>query len=307
MVANMKIISRFLLSLFIILVLILTLFSKTLYNSRLPEVSVSYPEKGRIVKSFYAEGYVKTKTYYVYPPVQGEVFDILVNEGTYVEQGELLAIIKNDTGEKGEDHFMEEEHSIEIRSSHAGIVETVNTKIGQQVNATDDTELMRISMLQETYEAVFKIEENPGYITFGTEATVAVNGSSFTGTVINMKDISESDGIELTVMFDDTTEIPLKNNENTQMIIDYKSEPGQTLIRNLCIDENYGNPFIYVLNKKNGAFGEEYFVEKYPIYVIDKDGTYSSVSNTDIENRSVVTGSSRRLYDKMKVRLDDGD
>lgn len=293
----MKIISRVLLSLFIVLVLFLTLFSKTLYNSRLPEVSVSYPEKGRIEKSFHAGGYVKTKTYYVYPPVQGEVFDILVNEGTYVEQGELLALIKNDTN-----------HSIEIRSSHAGIVEALNAKIGQQVNATDDNELMRISMLQETYEAVFAIEENPGYITFGTEATVAVvNGSSFTGTVINMKDISESGAVELTVIFDDTTGIPLTNNENIQMTIDYKSEPGQTLIRNLCIDENYGNPFVYVLNKKNGAFGEEYFVEKYPIDVIDKDGTYSSVSNTDIENRSVVTGSSRGLYDKMKVRLDDGD
>lgn len=292
----MKIISRILLSLFIVLVLFLTLFSKTLYNSRLPEVSVSYPEKGRIEKNFHAEGYVKTKTYYVFSPVQGEVFDILVNEGTYVEQGELLATIKNDTG-----------HSIEIRSSHAGIVEAVNAKIGQQVNAADDTELMRISMLQETYEAVFTLQENPGYITFGTEATVAVNGSNFTGTVINMKDISESGGIELTVTFDDTAGIPLKNNENTQMIIEYKSEPGQILIRNLYIDENYGNPFVYVLDKKNGAFGEEYFVEKYPIDIIDKDGTYSSVSNTDIENRSVVTGSSRGLYNEMKVRLDDGD
>jgi hypothetical protein len=295
MVANMKIMSRVLLSLFIILILFLTLFSKTLYNSRLPEVSVSYPEKGRIEKSFYAEGYVKTKTYYVYPPAQGEVFDILVNEGSYVEQDELLAIIKNGTGE------------IEIRSSHTGIVETVNAKIGQQVNAADDTELLCISMLQEKYEAVFTIKENPGYITFGTEAIVAVNSSSFTGTVINMKDISESGGIELTVMFNNTTGIPLKNNENTQMSIDYKSEPGQTLIRNLCIDENYGNPFVYVLDKKNGAFGVEYFVEKYPIDVIDRDGTYSSVSNTDIENRSVVTGSSRGLSDKMKVRLYDGE
>ncbi|MDF2539111.1 MAG: Biotin-requiring enzyme [Herbinix sp.] len=303
----MKTISRVLLSLFIVVVVFLTLFSKTLYNSRLPKVSVSYPEKGRIEKSFQADGYVKTKTYFVYPPVQGEVFEILVNEGAYVEQGELLAIIKNDTGEMEGEHSMEEEHSMEIKSSHTGIVETVNAKIGQQVNPTDDTELMRISMLQETYEAVFTITENPGYITFGMETTFIVNGSSFTGTVINMKDISESGGIELTVIFDVTTGIPLKNNANIQMIIDFKSEPGQTLIRNLCIDENYGNPFVYVLEKKNGAFGEEYFVEKYPIDVIDMDGTYSSVSNTDIENRSVVTGSSRGLSDKMKVRLDDGD
>lgn len=306
MVANMKLIYRILLSLFIIMVVFLTLYSKTLYNARLPEVSVSYPDKGRIEKSFQAGGYLKAKTYYVYTPVQGEVFDILVNEGTYVEQGELLAIINN-VSEEMEEHSMGEEIFTEIRSSHAGIIETVNVKIGQQVNATDNIELMCISLLQETYEAVFIIKENPGYITLGTEAAIEVNGYRFTGTVVNMKNISDGDDIELMVLFDDTNGIPLKNNEKTQMIIEYKSEAGQTLIRNLCIDENYGNPFVYVLDKKNGAFGEEYFVEKYPIDIIDSDGTYSSVSNTDIENRSVVTDSSGGLNDKMKVRLNDGD
>lgn len=233
----------------------------------------------------------------MYPPVQGEIFDILVSEGMLVEEEMLLLTMKNGTAE---------ESLIEIKSSHTGIVESVDAKIGQIVNEAEDTELMRISMLEKTYEAIFTYKEDPGYITFGSTTTVSVNNINYSGSVINIKDLSDGSK-EVTVSFVNNTGISIKNNENAQMIIEYKSEPGQLLISNQSINDNYGKPFVYVLDRRLGAFGEEYFVERYPIDIIDKDSTYSAISNTDLMARSIVIDSSRELTDKMKVRLADGE
>jgi multidrug efflux pump subunit AcrA (membrane-fusion protein) len=76
---------------FIIIVLILTFFSKTLYNLNLPSVSCSNATYGSLKRVFTCETVAAAKTEYdLYAPSTQKVLEVPVREGDFVEKGQPL-------------------------------------------------------------------------------------------------------------------------------------------------------------------------------------------------------------------------
>lgn len=85
---------------FLALILLLTFFSKTIYTYHLPEVTAVKPANGKLSKVETGYGTVKwAEGNSIYIPAQGVVDTIYVNEGEYVEAGQVLFSMKYDREE----------------------------------------------------------------------------------------------------------------------------------------------------------------------------------------------------------------
>jgi HlyD family secretion protein. len=76
---------------FIVAVLILTFFSKTLYNLNLPSVSCVSPTYGSLKRVFTCETIASARTEYdLYAPSAQKVLEVLAREGDYVQKDQPL-------------------------------------------------------------------------------------------------------------------------------------------------------------------------------------------------------------------------
>lgn len=76
---------------FIVIVLLLTFFSKTLYNLNLPSVSYTNPTYGSLKRVFTCESVAAAKKEYdLYAPAAQKVLEVLVREGDFVKKDQPL-------------------------------------------------------------------------------------------------------------------------------------------------------------------------------------------------------------------------
>ena len=76
---------------FVVIVLLLTFFSKTLYNLNLPSVSYTNPTYGSLRRTFTCETIASAKMEYdLYAPSSQKVLEVLVREGDFVQKDQTL-------------------------------------------------------------------------------------------------------------------------------------------------------------------------------------------------------------------------
>jgi multidrug efflux pump subunit AcrA (membrane-fusion protein) len=76
---------------FVVIALLLTFFSKTLYNMNLPSVKYANPSYGALERVFTGDTVLAAKKEYaLYAPAEQRVLEVLVKEGDIVRKGEEL-------------------------------------------------------------------------------------------------------------------------------------------------------------------------------------------------------------------------
>ena len=82
------------LGIFFTIVLVLTFFSNTIYNYNLPLVTIAMPGKGKLVHKVTGNSEIEYKdSYKIYSNIEGEIYEIYVNENQFVEKDDAIVKI----------------------------------------------------------------------------------------------------------------------------------------------------------------------------------------------------------------------
>ena len=135
---------------FIGITVVLTFFSKSLYNYRLPVVTVTSPKQGEL--DFSVEGtakidYAESKPYY--PEVDGKIKELLIKKGDTVEAGQcLMKIAETDSY-----------RTKEVKAVEDGIITSVAVKEGIYVSATGNEALCEEASVTDVWNVTLLTQE----------------------------------------------------------------------------------------------------------------------------------------------------
>lgn len=314
---------------FVIIVLILTFFSKTLYNLNLPSVSYINPTYGSLKRVYTCETIASAKTEYdLYAPSAQKVLEVLVDEGECVQQGQTL-IVLDTVGLENEMLQLELElqRTKDSRRAYSSTayqmaLETVEARIqakqseidGSTITAPQDGYVTTLSakngMTANTYEPLVTI----GTLENGLQVTLYVTqkqatwfelndkvnvyipilSRTFDGFVSQIKATSDGGMLVLADISDPSGDIPpeqLAAVKFTKMSDEY-----MTLVPLCALHSDGDRDYIFRIETVAGALGDEYVLYKIYVRVLDQDDTNAALEMESIYSDRIVTESDQELF-----------
>lgn len=279
---------------FLGIVLLLTFFSKSIYNYQLPVVSASLPKQGNL--SFTIEGTTEVSYSHVesiYVDVDGRVKEILVQAGDEVQKGQILMQFElAGTGEtKG------------IVAENAGIITAIGVKKGMYVSSMQNTILYVIAEKSEEWIVpVILTEEQLEYADAESIVNVQVADvdESFTGTiqsVVSYAGESET-GYQANVMIiSDNMEL---SGKRAKVTIKKVSERYDTIIPAAALRKDSNGYYVLVLQEEDSVLGSGYIAYRMSVDLLDSDETYCAVRGLPTDE-SVIIASTSEISNGSKV------
>lgn len=147
--------------------------------------------------------------------------------------------------------------------------------------------------------------EKAELMSVGDDVTFSIKGEkteSFKGTV-ESKEFSSENGMYLYM-----TDIPagsgkIKEGMAVEISASRASSQYQMIVPNSSISDQGGKKYVFVLKERNGALGQEYYVEAVQVSVIEEDDFNSAVSGGLSAQDKVVSTSTKALEDGAQVKL----
>lgn len=280
--------------LFLGIVLLLTFFSKSIYNYQLPLVSASLPKQGNL--SFTIEGTTEVSYSHVesiYADVDGRVKEILVQAGDEVQKGQILMQFElAGTGEtKG------------IVAENAGIITAIGVKKGMYVSSMQNTILYVIAEKSEEWIVpIIFTEEQLEYADAESIVNVQVADvdESFTGTIQSV--VSYAGEIETgyqanVMLISDNMELAGKR---AKVTIKKVSEQYDTIIPAAALRKDSNGYYVLVLQEEDSVLGSGYIAYRMSVDLLDSDETYCAVRGLPTDE-SVIIASTSEISNGSKV------
>lgn len=276
------------------IVLLLTFFSKSIYNYQLPVVSVSIPKQGKL--SFTATGTAEVSYSHmesVYADVDGRVKEILVQAGEEVEKGQCLMRFEL-AGSKEIQEIVAEEN---------GIITTIGVKKGMYVSSMQNTILYGIAEKSEEWVvALFVTEEQLEYVDGESTVNVQVTdlNENFTGTVrsvVSYTDQSKTGYQAEIVIHSENMELAGKK---AKVTIKKESEPYDAMIPAAALRKDSQGYYVLVLQEEDSVLGSGYVAHRMSVDLLNSDETYCAVRGLPADE-TVITASTSEITDGSKV------
>lgn len=278
---------------------LLTFFSKSFYNYRLPEVVVAFPEMGNL--AFTTSGISEitfSKTDSIYAEVDGRITAILVNAGEFVKKGDC--IMKFQTGQSPE--------TVDIKSDVEGVVIAVGVKKGMYVSSMQNTVLYEIAPLpQKSMCSLFITEEQVQTLSVDADVmvTMKTNGEKLEGQIQEIVEYTSQNesGYQVHVALEMSDES--KIGEKVDISIEKQSEEYDTIIPISAIHKDSDGYYVLTLREEDSVLGEGYAAEKMSVELLDSDGTYCAVRGVPADEAVIIAATSEVL-DGTKVYYGGG-
>jgi hypothetical protein len=278
----------------VVVVIVLTFFSKSFYNYRLPVVTVTLPKQGNL--SFTVEGEAEL-TYSdinsVYANVDGRIQKILVTKGETVEVDQCLMQIAVSGSEDVYD----------VVATKSGVITSVGVEEGMYVSSMQNTVLYEIAMLSDEWNCTLVIsEEQLEYVDTGNKATieftdtkekiegeiqsvVAYAGQNTTGYQVNILVRSEDDSLA---------------GKRVNIVIEKDSIQYDTLIPTAALCKDAVGYYVLVLQQSDSVLGNGYEAKRMSVDLLDSDDTYCAVRGLPTDE-SVIIASTGNITDGSDV------
>lgn len=276
------------------IVLLLTFFSKSIYNYQLPVVSVSTPKQGKL--SFTATGTAEVSYSHmesVYADVDGRVKEILVQAGEEVKKGQCLMRFEL-AGSKEIQEIVAEEN---------GIITTIGVKKGMYVSSMQNTILYGIAEKSEEWvAALFVTEEQLAYVDGESMVNVQVTdlNENFTGTirsVVSYTDQNKTGYQAEIVVHSENMELAGKK---AKVSIKKESEPYDAMIPAAALRKDSRGYYVLVLQEEDSVLGSGYVAHRMSVDLLNSDETYCAVRGLPADE-TVITASTSEITDGSKV------
>lgn len=302
---------------FVGIVLLLTFFSKSIYNYQLPVVSVAVPKQGKLKFTVESSGEVSySHMESVYADVDGRVKEILVQSGDEVEKGQCLMKFKCSSG--AADTYEEVAGAdsecplsgagelYKIVAEKDGIITSVGVKKGMYVSSMQNTILYVIAEKSEEWTVtVFVTEEQLEYVDEESAVNVQVTdlNKNFNGNVRSVVSYADQNktGYQAELMItSDNQEIAGKK---AKVIIEKESEQYDTIIPAAALRKDSLGYYVLVLKEEDSVLGNGYAAYRMSVDLLNSDEEYCAVRGlpTDetviTDSTSVISGGSRVYYE----------
>lgn len=282
---------------FVGIVLLLTFFSKSIYNYQLPVVSVTAPKQGKL--SFTVEGSAEvsySSMESVYADVDGRVKEILVQPGDEVEKGQCLMKFEVAGAEELQ----------EIVAEENGIITSIGVKKGMYVSSMQNTILYGIAEKSgEWTVTVFVTENQMPYVDEESVVNVQVAdlNKNFNGnvrSVVSYADQNKTGYQAEIVITSDNQELAGKK---AKVTIAKESEQYDTIIPVAALRKDSLGYYVLVLQEEDSVLGNGYAAYRMSVDLLNSDEEYCAVRGlpTDetviIASTSTISGGSRVYYE----------
>ena len=155
------------LCIYIMLMLVVIFFSRTIYNLSIPRVSVSAPHRGMLTHTIESFGITAfADTFSSFAEINGQIEEMLVQVGDYVQKGEPIARYRRANPE--DEPFM-------LRSLADGIVLSVHKENGAFTSPGERVATMGVTNNQ-FYTIFTSTPEEIGFVEPGDTAELSIAG-----------------------------------------------------------------------------------------------------------------------------------
>lgn len=220
---------------------------------------------------------------------QSANLDMQAAEKKIEEQRELVEKLKSGSDLK------------EIKSTQAGVVASVDYKVGDSVAA--NTPLARIQLSDSGYAAKITVtKEQAKLVKTDDEATIEnVWDDDLTATVKSIKADPENPNQNMIITFEVKGNVNV--GQNLAFSVGERSNRYDAVVPNNAVKEDSKGKFVLVVTVKGTPLGNRYKVKRADVEVLASDDTSSGVSGGVYEYDNVVTNSSKPLEEGAQVRL----
>ncbi len=265
-----------------VILLVLTFFSKSLYNYRLPVVETASPKQGEL--SFTVEGtgafdYSHIDSFYA--EVDGRVSGILVSEGDEVKKGQCLMRLKmNGTGE-----------TCDVDAAKRGIITSIGVKQGMYVSSMQNTVLYEIAEKSEEWACCLIIsEEQMEYVDPRSTPVLYIKSRNETveGEILSIAEYAGQNQtgykVNIRVSLDDAALC----GEKVDITIKNESRVYDALIPVAALRKDAAGYFVFALQQDNGVLGNGYEARRMSVDLLDSDESYCAVSGLPLDERVII-------------------
>jgi multidrug efflux pump subunit AcrA (membrane-fusion protein) len=314
---------------FVAVVLILTFFSKTLYNLNLPSVSYATPIYGSLKRTFTCETIASAKTEYdLYAPSAQKVLEVLVREGDLVEKDQPL--IRLDTSGLENDMLqlqLEQQQTKDARRAYSSkayklALEAVKKRIEEKQAEIDGSAITapvdgyvtllaaRAGMTANTMEPLMTVGtvENGLQVTLNVtqkQATwfskkdkisvfIPILGRTFDGFVSEVKAGEGGDMLVLADISDPSGAV--RAGQLAEVGFTKMSEVYPLLVPISALHSDGDRDYIFKIQTVQGALGNEYRIYKVFVRVTDRDDNNAAIEAELNFDGRIVTESDRELF-----------
>lgn len=181
-----------------------------------------------------------------------------------------------------------------------GIITSIPIKAGQF--AAENVLLISFG-LGDDFEIECDVSISNNFISVGDECKLKNSTNLLTGTVSKVSALEKNKKITINIKAD-----KLEAGESFEIKFAKETEKSYTLIPNSAVNKDTTNYYVYTIKKRDGILGEEYYVEKTNIEVIDTDSKNSAISSEKLFLDPIVILSNKPFSDKGTVVLEnEGD
>lgn len=340
---------------FLIIVLLLTFFSKTINNLLLPEVECTAPYAGSLQNSTEAAGAIsKSEIVQVFSNGSWQIEKVEVAAGRLIKIGDSLAKIDmkkaelslmnlkldvmraenslasykgsfSASGTKKTDEYlrnvkqMEYELQVkktelsnfekaipengEIKAETAGIISNVYIMPGK--NVSEGEPIFDIAKETEKATVTWKLGSSKARgVNITDEVTIRIKEPEETGittTIENKKYLPQEGIYEFTAELD--TDLELQDGQQATIVMGQSDKEYESIVPTSAIVQDSTGTYVYRVETRNGALGEEEYVKKALVTILGQDDFNTAVDGLDSgEGPDIVSYSTKVLYDGVQVK-----
>lgn len=265
-----------------VILLVLTFFSKSLYNYQLPVVEVTSPKQGEL--SFTVEGtgaldYAHIDSFYA--EIDGRVREILVNEGDEVRKGQcLMRFQMNGTKE-----------TYDVVAAESGIITSIGVKQGMYVSSMQNTVLYELAEKSEEWICYLIIsEEQLEYVDSDSIPVLYIESRNETleGEILSIAGYVGQNQtgykVNIRVSLDDAT----LYGEKADITIKNESMVYDALIPAAALRKDAAGYFVLAIQQDNGVLGNGYEAHRISVDLLDSDDSYCAVRGLPSDERVII-------------------
>ena len=323
---------------FIFIVLILTFFSKTLYNLNLPSVSYTNATYGSLKRVFTCESIAAAKTDYdFYAPSAQKVLEVSVREGERVQEGQPL--IQLDTSGLENEMLqlqLEKQQTTDAKRAYSSktyqlAMEAVEKRIAEKQAEIDGSVIIspangyvtalsaKVGMTVGTMEPLITV----GIVTDGLQVTLDVTqkqaawfskkdklsvyipilNMTYDAFVTQVKS-AESGGMEVLADIDDPSR-KIAADQLAEVSFIKMSGTYPLIVPISALHSDGDRDYIFKLQTVQGPLGDEYRIFKTFVRVLDRDDNYAALEAEITYDDRIVTESDKELFGG-RVKLAEG-
>ena len=257
---------RVALYIYIALMVIIIFSSRTIYNLTIPRVSVVLPHRGVLTHRVESFGFTAfADTFTAHAEVFGQIEEILIQVGDYVQKGDAIARYRTTT--PYDEPFI-------LRSLADGIVISVYKENGAFTNPGERVAIMGIANNQ-FYTIFTSAPEDGGFIKPGDTAELSITGYGRVIATVRQMSFAYDGRLNIRLDFEANKS---QSGSFARINMQKQTQIYDIVVPNEAIVREGINNFVWVVQSRQGTLGREYFAVRVRVIIADSDDFNSAIA-----------------------------